>query len=113
MIRRCGSKSTLRGASPDPGSGGDMVDALDPVSALKRDLENLPKVSIEKAAEMLEVSVRTMYRRRLRFECVRRKGHWYITLRSIRHHIEEQHYSGTTLFDLTKKSRHFGQSGQD
>jgi hypothetical protein len=84
-----------------------MPDPLDALSALKRELEDLPKVSIEKAAELLEVSPRTMYRRRMQFECVRIRGRLYVTIRSIKHYIEREQYSPTIVFDVTKKHGQF------
>lgn len=90
-----------------------MDNPLDAVTALKRELENLPKVPIEKAAEMLEVSLRTMYRRRKQFEWVRRRNHWYITVQSIRSYLEQKHYRPTPVFDVRKKLRQLRHSGQE
>jgi len=77
------------------------------IADLRQQLASIPAVPIETAAKLLEVSVRTMYRRRSQFECIRRKGHWYITLRSIQTYMTEEHYSPTTFFDETKNVSHF------
>jgi hypothetical protein len=71
------------------------------VIKLKTDLEAVPAVPIEQAAELLDISVRTLYRRRSEFEHKRSKRHLYFTLRSIKQHIEIEHYNPTSSFDLT------------
>jgi hypothetical protein len=86
-----------------------MLGNLGAVMELKRDLENVPAVPIEEAAELLEISLRTMYRRRFRFESLRRKGHLYITVRSLQRFIEQEQYFPTSSFNVTKKHRHLGQ----
>jgi hypothetical protein len=72
-----------------------------PVAQLRAELETIPAVPIEQAAELLEVSVRTLYRWRGQFEHRRRRGHLYFTLRSIRQYIELEQYNPTPLFDVT------------
>jgi len=68
---------------------------------LRAELETVPAVSIEQAAELLELSVRTLYRRRSEFEHRRRKGHLYFTLRGIQQFIEVEQYHSTSSFDVT------------
>lgn len=70
------------------------------IAKLRTELENTPSVKIERAAELLGVSVRTLYRRRYEFEHRRQGGHLYFTLRSLRQHVIQQ-YHPTTSFDLT------------
>jgi hypothetical protein len=74
---------------------------LGAIARLRAELETVPAVSIEQAAELLELSVRTLYRRRAEFEHRRRKGHLYFTLRGIKEYIEIQQYNPTTSFDIT------------
>ena len=71
------------------------------VVKLRTDLEIVPAVPIEKAAELLEMSVRTLYRRRREFEHKRQKGHLYFSLRGIKQHIEIEQYNPTASFDIT------------
>jgi hypothetical protein len=68
---------------------------------LRSDLENVPAVPIEQAADLLELSVRTLYRRRGEFEHRRHKRHLYFTLRGIKEHIEIEQYNPTASFDVT------------
>lgn len=68
---------------------------------LRAELEALPAVPIEQAAELLEVSVRTLYRRRGQFEHRRRKGHLYFTVRGMRQYVELEQYNPTESFDVT------------
>ena len=71
------------------------------VLKLRSDLENVPAVPIEQAADLLELSVRTLYRRRGEFEHKRHKRHLYFTLRGIKEHIEIEQYNPTSSFDIT------------
>ena len=68
---------------------------------LRAELETVPSVPIEQAAELLDVSVRTLYRRRGQFEYRRRKGHLYFTVRGIQQYIELEQYNPTPSFDVT------------
>jgi hypothetical protein len=68
---------------------------------LRAELETVPAVPIEQAAELLEVSVRTLYRRRGQFEHRRRKGHLYFTVRGIQQYVELEQYNPTPSFDVT------------
>lgn len=68
---------------------------------LRAELETVPAVPIEQAAELLDVSVRTLYRRRGQFEHRRRKGHLYFTVRAIRQYVELEQYNPTPSFDAT------------
>jgi hypothetical protein len=77
------------------------VPDLGAVANLRTELDAIPAVSIEEAAELLEVSVLTLYRRRAEFEHRRRKGHLYFTLRSVKQHIELEQYNPTFSFDAT------------
>lgn len=71
------------------------------VAKLRAALESVPSVPIEKAAELLNLSVRTLYRNRSEFEYKRHKGHLYFTIRSIKEHIEIEQYNPTSSFDIT------------
>ena len=71
------------------------------ITKLRTELETLPAVPIEQASELLQVSVRTLYRRRGEFEHRRRRGHLYFTLRGIRQYIEIEQYNPTPTFDAT------------
>lgn len=82
---------------------------LDAISNLTRELSNIPAVPIQTAAKLLEINRRTLYRRRSEFELIRRKGHLFVSLRSIYRCIVQKHYSPTAAFDVTKKVRHPGQ----
>jgi len=77
--------------------------SIDAITKLRSDLATVPAVPIEKAAELLQMSVRTLYRRKEEFEYLRRKGHLYFTLRSIEHHIATKDYFATPLFDATSR----------
>lgn len=77
------------------------ISDLASIAKLRAELETVPAVPIERAAELLEVSVRTLYRRRSEFEHQRRKGHLYFTLRGIKQHIELEQYNPTPSFDIT------------
>ena len=68
---------------------------------LRAELETMPAVPIEQAAELLEVSVRTLYRRRGQFEHRRHKGHLYFTVRGIQQYVELEQYNPTPTFDVT------------
>jgi hypothetical protein len=68
---------------------------------LRAELDTLPAVPIEQAAELLDVSVRTLYRRRGQFEHRRRKGHLYFTVRGIQQYVELEQYNPTPSFDVT------------
>lgn len=72
------------------------------ISRLRDRLNGVASLRIEHAAEVLGVSLRTLYRRRNEFEYLRRAGHIYVTTRSILEHIELQQYSPTAKFDLTR-----------
>jgi hypothetical protein len=81
---------------------GDLRGAeLASVTKLRAALESVSAVPIEQAAELLDVSVRTLYRRRSEFEHKRLKGHLYFTLRGIKQYIEIEQYNPTTSFDIT------------
>jgi hypothetical protein len=71
------------------------------VVKFRAELATVPAVPIEDAAELLELSVRTLYRRRGEFEHKRQKRHLYFTLRSIKEHIEIEQYNPTLRFDIT------------
>jgi hypothetical protein len=71
------------------------------VVKLRAEIENIPAVSIEQAAQLLDLSVRTLYRRRGEFEHKRLKRHLYFTLRGIKEHIEIERYNPTASFDIT------------
>jgi hypothetical protein len=71
------------------------------IAKLRVDLETVPSVTIERAAELLDLSVRTLYRRRREFEHKRQKRHLYFTLRGIKQYIEIEQYNSTTSFDIT------------
>ena len=75
--------------------------ALASIVKLKRQLEDLPAVTIEVAAELLGISVRTLYRKRAHFEHKRQSGHLYFTLRGLKEHIEIEQYNPTSAFDVT------------
>ena len=85
----------------DSRSSATGVPDLAAIANLRGELDAIPAVSIEKAAELLEVSVRTLYRRRAEFEHRRRKGHLYFTLRSVRQYLELEQYNPTLSFDAT------------
>ena len=70
------------------------------VVKFRAELETVPAVSIEQAAELLEVSVRTLYRRRGQFEHRRSKGHLYFTVRGIQQYVELEQYNPTPTFDV-------------
>jgi hypothetical protein len=72
---------------------------------LRSKLDIEPSVRIERAAEILQVSLRTMYRRIHQFERVRRRNHWFITVRSLERFIEQQQYGPDSVFDITKSRR--------
>jgi hypothetical protein len=94
QARHAGShldRSSIDAGNPDLAS----------IAKLRTELETVPAVSIEQAAELLELSVRTLYRRRAQFEHRRRKGHLYFTLRGIKQHIEIEQYNPTPSFDIT------------
>ena len=74
---------------------------LTPLVKLRAELETVPAVPIEQAAELLEVSVRTLYRRRGQFEHRRQKGHLYFTVRGIQQYVELEQYNPTPSFDIT------------
>ena len=88
-----GSDGRRSVGGPDPG--------LASITKLRTQLETVPAVPIERAAELLELSVRTLYRRRAQFEHSRRKGHLYFTLRGIKQYIELEQYNPTLTFDMT------------
>jgi hypothetical protein len=71
------------------------------VLRLRQELERLPAVPIEEAATLLNMSVRTLYRRRAEFEHRRQRRHLYFTLRGIKQHIEIEQYNPTPPFDIT------------
>jgi hypothetical protein len=71
------------------------------VLKLRQELERLPAVPIEEAAILLNMSVRTLYRRRAEFEHRRQRRHLYFTLRGIKQHIEIEQYNPTSSFDIT------------
>ena len=71
------------------------------IAKLRTELEAVPAVPIEQAAELLELSVRTLYRRRGQFEHRRRKGHLYFTVRGIQQYVELEQYNPTPTFDVT------------
>ena len=71
------------------------------VLKLRQELERLPAVPIEEAAILLNMSVRTLYRRRAEFEHRRQRRHLYFTLRGIKQHIEVEQYNPTPSFDIT------------
>ncbi len=75
------------------------------VVRLRTEIETVPAVPIERAAELLELSVRTLYRRRGEFEYRRRKGHLYFTVRGIQQYIELEQYNPTPSFDVTNVRR--------
>jgi hypothetical protein len=83
---------------PRANPGGPVLASI---AKLRTELETIPAVSIEQAAELLELSVRTLYRRRAQFEHKRRKGHLYFTLRSIKQYIELEQYNPAASFDIT------------
>jgi len=72
------------------------------VARLRSEIETVLAVKIEEAAELLDVSVRTLYRRRSQFEYKRCKGHLYFTVRSIKQYVEIEQYNPTPSFDVTK-----------
>jgi hypothetical protein len=74
---------------------------IEPFLKLRAELETVPAVPIEQAAELLEVSVRTLYRRRGQFEHRRCKGHLYFTMRGIRQYVVLEQYNPTPSFDVT------------
>ena len=80
---------------------GTRRDELGGILKLRRQLEFEPAVPIRRAADLLKVHPRTLYRRRHEFELIRRGRSWYITLRSLKRHIEEEEYHSTAFFDLT------------
>jgi len=88
--------SYLNGQRSNPSSPN-----LASIARLRAELETVPSVSIEQAAELLEVSVRTLYRRRGQLEHRRRKGHLYFTVRGIQQYIELEQYNPTPSFDAT------------
>ena len=71
------------------------------VVRLRQDLERPPAVPIEEAAELLGISVRTLYRRRSEFEHRRQNRHLYFTLRGIQEHIEIEQYNPSLSFNVT------------
>lgn len=73
---------------------------LESVLKLRAELDTVPAIPIEHAAKILQLSVRTLYRRRVEFEHKRQKGHLYFTLRGIRHHIQIEQYNPTAQFNL-------------
>lgn len=75
---------------------------FDALSRLRQLLEREPSLPIERAAEALRMSVRNLYRRRNEFEYLRKGGHLYFTVRSLRTYIELEQYNATALHDLTK-----------
>jgi helix-turn-helix protein len=74
---------------------------LESITRLRVRLESVPAIPIEKAAELLDLSIRTLYRRRGEFEHRRHNRHLYFTLRSIKEHIEIEQYNPTPSFDIT------------
>ena len=86
------------------------MDARDPdsrspelasITKLRAGLQSVPAIAIEQAAELLDLSVRTLYRRRSEFEHKRLKRHLYFTLRGIKQFIEIEQYNPTASFDIT------------
>jgi len=75
---------------------------LDSLVRLRKMFDTEPSLPIERAAEVLQMSVRNLYRRRSEFEYLRRNGHLHFTIRSIRQHIEFEQYNPTAFHDLTK-----------
>jgi hypothetical protein len=74
---------------------------LTPLVRLRAELETVPAVPIEQAAVLLELSVRTLYRRRGQFEHRRHRGHLYFTVRGIQQYVELEQYNPTPSFDVT------------
>ena len=68
---------------------------------LRHNIERPPAVPIEDAAKLLQMSVRTLYRRRAQFEHRRQHRHLYFTLRGIQEHIEMEQYNPTASFDIS------------
>ena len=79
-------------------------DGIASIATLRGEIEAVPAVPIERAAELVELSVRTLYRRRGEFEYRVQKRHLYFTLRSIKAFIEEEQYNPTKSFDRLKKA---------
>jgi len=75
--------------------------ALAAVVQLRQNLERPPAVPIEEAATLLNMSVRTLYRRRGEFEHRRQRRHLYFTLRGIKQYIEIEQYNPTPSYDVT------------
>jgi predicted DNA-binding transcriptional regulator YafY len=75
---------------------------LETLSSLKVRIDALLAVTMERAAELCEVSIRTMYRHRDKFETCRRKGHIYISVQSIIRFVAEEKYRGNKQYDLTR-----------
>lgn len=88
-------------AGVERGGASPCLQHLTSIAELRAKLDEPPSVPIEQAAKLLEVSVRTLYRRRGEFEHKRRKGHLYFTLRDIHRYIELEQYNPTATYDVT------------
>jgi hypothetical protein len=80
------------------------------VVKLKRLLDELRAVPLERPAEILQWHPRTLRRRLDDFELIRRGGAWWVSVRSLRQHLEEETYRGTEEFDVIRDSQ-FGDDG--
>jgi hypothetical protein len=80
-----------------------VSDIRDTLSALKQRLEAEPAVPLETAAELCNLSTRTIRRRIHRFEVRRdRRNHILVSLRSIKRFIESEQYQPSLDFDARK-----------
>jgi len=91
------TKSLASGTCITPGTEEQIASVV----RLRCELERPPAVPIEQAASLLNISVRTLYRRRAEFEHRRQKRHLYFTLRGIQEHIEIEQYNPSPSFDVT------------
>ena len=75
---------------------------LHALAALKRRMDEEPAVPIERAAEMLAISTRTIRRHLHEFEVRRVHRHIFITVRSVERQLTQERYQATRGFDLTR-----------
>ncbi len=80
---------------------------LHALAALKRRIDEEPAITLERAAQTLGISPRTLRRRIHEFE-VRRgpNRHIFVTVRSVTRYLVQEQYQATRDFDLTRSVKY-------